>query len=304
MQMVNVNQIAQDLFGSIDWITSDRGYMKCPGEVYHTGRTLKKDCRIITSGAPTIYCFHSSCSGMIEEANLKLRKACTGKEFEKKILTAEEVQAIREKQREKRIGFDLEMFSGVSKETIFNKWEWSPADMYEESPIGLDFDVEQDSRIFLTSLFNFEDVVWIGDVRDSGEPENSENFKTVYDWMFSKKFNFTCPATFKKGVYSRSNENVLERKYLVIESDVLTQDQICAVFNFCRKFMNLRAVIYTGGKSLHGWFNFPSMPTIDILKQLLPPMGCDPALFKPAQPVRLPGVKRGEKMQSLLYLNP
>ena len=39
------------------------------------------------------------------------------------------------------------------------------------------------------------------------------------------------------------------------------------------------------------------------LKTILPPLGCDPAMFKPSQPCRLPGVYRGPEMQALLYLD-
>jgi hypothetical protein len=39
------------------------------------------------------------------------------------------------------------------------------------------------------------------------------------------------------------------------------------------------------------------------LKNILPNLGCDPALFKPSQPCRLPGARRGDKTQALLYLD-
>jgi hypothetical protein len=301
--MIDPQSIATQLFGTIDWVDSDTGYMPCPGQNYHTGKNAKRDCKIIVSGAPTIHCFHSSCKGVLDEENRKLRKAIAGEKFEKRVLTEAEKQAFREKQHEKRIQEKLNEFSSVRKEVIFERFEWSPADLWEDSPVRLSGDVEHDSALFLKSLFDQEEIVWIGDVTDSGKPENKLNFRTVKDWISLNQFrNFTCPTLFAPESFSRSNSNVVKRKFLVIESDVLTQEQICAVFKLCSRFMDLRAVVYTGGKSLHGWFDYPQAETVKVLREILPNLGCDEALFKAAQPVRLPGVQRGEKIQSLLYL--
>ncbi len=191
----------------------------------------------------------------------------------------------------------------MKKETIFERFAWPPADMFEDSPYWLNSHPDSDSLLLL-KLFDDHDVLWNGAVIDSGCPRNDQNFKTISDWREGKiEGQFTSGSTFKPRSYSRSNENVEKRRFLVIESDVLNQDDICSVFNFCRKFLKLRAVVYTGGKSLHGWFDFPSNEVLDVLTLILPQWGCDPALFKASQPVRMPGVMRGEKWQALLYLD-
>jgi len=76
------------------------------------------------------------------------------------------------------------------------------------------------------------------------------------------------------------------------------------VFQLMRDLFKMRlyAVIDTAGKSLHAWFD--AIPNLDWEKQLkafLVPMGCDPATFKPSQPVRVAGADRDSKMQSLLW---
>lgn len=298
----NRQAIASNILGHIDWTTWDRGFIKCPGENFHTGNTGKRDCRIIISDAPTIYCFHSSCSHEVEEANLRLRKAIGGGEFVKRELTEIEKLEFKEKQKKKKMEFDLQLLGSMKKEVILDKFQRDPCDYWEDSPIRLDDGPENDAKLFI-NLFKDDDVIWNGPVMASGCPINRFNFKKVWDWRNDMiEGNFTCPSTFKPETFSRSNENVMERRFLVIESDTLNQNDICAVFNFCSKFMNLRAIVYTGGKSLHGWFDFPSSLVFDSLKQILPPLGCDDALFKMSQPVRMPGVPRGTKTQSLLYL--
>src|SRR5262245_55406165 len=66
-------QIAEQLLGLIDWQNEVTGFCKCPGESLHTSRNGDKDCRVSLDGAPTIHCFHSSCSKPVEEVNHKLR---------------------------------------------------------------------------------------------------------------------------------------------------------------------------------------------------------------------------------------
>lgn len=302
--MIDRKKKAMDMFGAVEWVTYDRGFITCPGINLHTSKNGKKDCRIITTGAPTIFCLHTTCSSVIEDSNLKFRRACgSGEKVEGRIFTFEEKQKMREAFVKKKMEFDLQSMGALSQATVFSSFAWEPADMWEDSPERLIDDPKEDWRLFL-NIFNDEDVLWNGQAKDSGETWHTKNFLTVREWKEKgPKGNFTCPSTFKPGTFSRCNEDVLSRKFLVIESDIFSQKDICAVFNFCRKFMKLRAVVNTGGKSLHGWFDFPSVQVFDVLKQMFPSLGCDKALFTSSQPVRMPGVMRGKKIQSLLYLN-
>lgn len=61
--------IAEQLLGAIDWIEPLRGYCACPGRALHSTPTHRRDCVVLLDGAPTVYCFHSSCLGAVEAAN-------------------------------------------------------------------------------------------------------------------------------------------------------------------------------------------------------------------------------------------
>jgi hypothetical protein len=76
--MLDPRQIAARILGEIDWQTEVSGLCKCPGEGLHTHRNGAKDCRVNVDGAPTIFCFHSSCVGAVSEANLRLRRELAG----------------------------------------------------------------------------------------------------------------------------------------------------------------------------------------------------------------------------------
>ena len=203
---------------------------------------------------------------------------------------------------------------------ILQEYAIEPADIWEESPVRLLDDPKDDWRLLL-HLFDETDVIWIGNKFsscDDDAPDPKKDFcrgffRTREDWLKLGEApgNFTCPSTFKPGTYSRSNKNVVARKYHVIESDCLTKPQMLAVIQWCRQFMNLRAIVDTAGKSLHGWFDAVSPEIEAKLRVILPNLGrsdpegentIDPALFKLAQPCRLPGAVREGKVQNLYYL--
>lgn len=189
---------------------------------------------------------------------------------------------------------------------LLQKFSLDLPDLWELSPIRLESDPANDWRLLLR-LFQPDDVVWIGDVHDSG-PGKGRHFQTVEKWLAYPMApgNFTCPAIFKNNVESRSSLNVIARPFLVVESDTLTKPEMCAVFNWLRPIMRLRAVVDTAGKSLHAWFDFPPKEALVELENVLPAMGCDKALFKPSQPCRLPGAARadkGGKIQSPCFLD-
>ena len=76
--MLDPRQIASQIVGVIDWQSEVSGFCRCPGEALHTHQTGKKHCRVNLDGAPTIYCFHSSCAPAVAEANRRLRRELGG----------------------------------------------------------------------------------------------------------------------------------------------------------------------------------------------------------------------------------
>lgn len=305
-----LTSIAESIVGPVDWQDSFVGYVeKCPGEHLHTNRNGHRDCQIIMDGAPTIFCFHTSCAGFVDDANHRLRSAI-GKAERGGFgpdnpwrPSPEDIARRNEKERAEK----LKGKAKASLAKILAQFQVAEPDLWEVSPVRLDGDIKDEWRAHL-GLFAPDDVVWIGDVFDSGKPEHQRKFRPVSEWLKERKCpgNFTCGSTFKPGTYSRSNENVEKRPYLVIESDTLNRGQMLSVTAWAQQFMRLRAILFTGGKSLHSWFDYPDESAIAKLKLILPELGCDPALFKPAQPCRLAGAWREDKsnFQHLLYLDP
>lgn len=196
---------------------------------------------------------------------------------------------------------------------VFAGFAAKAEELFLHSPVDVSGDAATHWRLHLAGLFGSGDVLWIGDTKDSCLADADErrkeycraHFRPVREWLklIAAPGQFTCPNVFKGGVHSRSNANVSARRFLVVESDVLTKDEMKALFTWLAQFIRLRAVVDTAGRSLHGWFETPKEKAERELRVILPAMGCDPALFKLSQPCRLPGAARGEKRQLLLWLD-
>jgi len=194
-------------------------------------------------------------------------------------------------QRERKIA----ELAARKRDALLQKYAITPAELWAQSPCKMPADEIPDSELWRLpiSLFAPDDVVWCGGYLDSGEPEHQDRFRTAHEWLSGTDHPGPriCPSTFKAGSYSRSADNVLVRRFIVIESDVLSWRDQCALINLVRQTCRLRMVLGTGGKSLHAWFDMPPPETLGQLEIILPALGVDEASFRPAQPYRMPMVQ-------------
>jgi hypothetical protein len=257
---------------------------------------------------PTITCFHASCEDAVKAKNSELRRALANpvdlQVGGKGRKTPEEKARLAEFQRKESI----RRRALASREQVLRDYRWPVAEICRQSPTPIPDQSREHWRLHL-GLFRPEDVVWIGDIFDSGKPQHAANFRRRDEWIgfSSSPGSFTCPAVFKAGSVARSNDDVAARRFLVVESDILKKDEVGAIFRWMKEQagLKLRAIVDTGGKSLHGWFDLPGESELQDLRLILPEWDCDPKLFTPSQPVRLAGVYRGEKSawQRLLFLD-
>ncbi len=310
MNSLRPTEIAERLLGPVEWLGPTRGQCVCPAQAQHTTPTHRRDCVVMLGGAPTVYCFHTSCLTALAQVNLELRRAITKGRLDRVAWkpSASDVQRQRERERLIRLG----QRTKAQAPAILAAFASRAEELFGCSPVNVAGDVTDHWRLHLTTLFRPEDVLWIGATMDSC-PDDAEDrrkqycrahFRTVRDWLKLARVpgQFTCPSLFKPGVHSRSNANVAERRFLVVEIDVLAKTEMQALLAWLAQFTMLRAVVDTAGKSLHGWVEKPPEVTLRELHFMLPALGCDPALFKPAQPCRLPGAWRDGKRQRLLWL--
>ena len=106
----------------------------------------------------------------------------------------------------------------------------------------------------------------------------------------------------------KCNDNVLHREHIVVEFDnIESKDRQLGILSYLSGYAPLKMVLFSGGKSLHGWFycggevgqaQWEKFFAIACL------FGADRAMAIPSQYCRTPNVKRDNgKLQRLLYLD-
>ncbi len=282
---------------------------RCPAEDLHTTPTGPGHCVIFPNdGTPRIFCHHTSCAAHVDAVNRRLW-SCSRRLVRSSTMAAHVARQRSAQQAHQHERQALQQRAARMLPTVLEKFHW-PLDAIEaDSPTPIILPVTQHHR-YILDLFDDKDVVWTGQrLNQTGLPWHDVRFRTVNHWLGRMRCPgaFICPSTFVPGIYSRATHNVVTRKFLVVESDKLGRDEVGAVFRMLQKQfgLHLRAVVDTGGRSLHAWFNMPPAALLEGLEATLLGLDCDPAMFRPAQPCRLPGVVREKtgRCQELLYLD-
>lgn len=302
----DVSEAIQEILGSVDWLSDVEGFCQCPGKHLHTARDAKKDCKLYLSPVTVLSCFHSSCRVVVEETAKKLRSFIANATGTTGSLRSKLTQEQKDQMAKQRAREALRYQAATSRHRVLRDHAWNYAKILSDSPSTVDADSAGHWRNLL-GLFAASDVIWTGAVYDSGKPHHASCFRSRDEWLAlsSAPAQFVCASTFKPGSFSRGNDTVASRPFLVVESDELDRDTIGAVFRWMREKVNLqlRCIVDTAGKSLHGWFEFPAEAELDELKVVLPEFGCDPKMFTASQPCRLPGALRDGRHQKIIYLD-
>lgn len=271
--------------------------VRCPGEHLHTSPSNPRDCKLLgTPCNPVLKCFHSSCADEVARINMLLSG---------RTLMRTSGNAAGTTPSAVSVPTPVVDQTRINEVLAQHPWDYQAIESACPNEVSA-ITIESHARALLL-LFDDDDVIWFGrDVHDTGSQGHQWRFRTKSDWWNTPGNwgHFTCPSTFNPRSFSRSAANVKDRRYLVVESDILSRDQVGSIFQWMiAKGHRLRAVVDTAGKSLHGWFEFPGEATLPGLKSELVQLGCDPAMCGASQPCRLPGAERNGKWQKLIYLD-
>lgn len=172
---VNVEELRY-LLQSIVEVTAwhgDYGDAICPG-----GHT---DARLYLKGKPYLYCHHERCQAEVLAVNAEIREAfvnfCAGRNI-KIELTPEEkkAQEFRRYLRSLRADARLKLAPEIIKDVPVAHWR-------EESPFPLnDWPVKSTWAPFVGGLFAPNDLLWIGDLQQSGR-DFKHCFRTAAQWI-------------------------------------------------------------------------------------------------------------------------
>jgi hypothetical protein len=266
----------------------------CPYRGLHSpGRDSRPSCRLWFETHPHLHCFHAHCYEQLQELNTHLRLLITGTtDFP---LDAPGAKVTADYAYARTIAKKLPKI--LAK---FRPREWPP------NPI------EMDVPTFLQRLgvFRKVDHIWIGNERDSGQPKFSAHFRTLEEWSKApppRIWPFICGAAFIPGSFSRSAANIKALRTFILESDALSGADTYAVARWVEEnfTLPLLAMVHSGNKSLHCYFEHPGAEWVGLYRPALVEAGfCAASLRSLVQPMRLANQVRAnnQAIQHLLFL--
>ncbi len=313
-----VQDVIEKAFGPIHQ-PDGQWYIPCPGRACHTHPSASKDCNVYLHTDAgrfphvVLHCVHDSCQDEVRLAQQKLNDriedVIRDHGYRIQPMTAEERQARQQAAQQADQKKQLQMVSEKLRPSIIQNYATNLAEFKASSPITVPANPQDGWRPFLEHLFVPTDVLWMGHEMHSGYQIYAANFQTVEYWLATHTqapHPFSTPSTFTPGCFSRRNENAVAGKYLVFESDTLTQLEQLAVGRYLREKhgLDLRAAIFSGNKSIHFWFRLDNPKQLETMSPLLVGLGADRKVLRLTQPVRLPGYFRVDKQryQELLWL--
>jgi len=190
-------------------------------------------------------------------------------------------------------------------------------DLIESSPNRLTDDAIHDGRLLVETLYDRDEVLFIGDTY-------GKTVQTAEAWLKTDLTKFPHiipnPMTGKAGMtgagnYSfRCEETVADLRYAVCEMDDVPLDKQTAFWIRCIDMgLPVATVIHSGSKSLHGWVKVDQGTDGEgwdkkvrgwLFEKFGQAYGLDKACQTRARLSRLPGHQRkGKQCQRLLYLN-
>ncbi len=118
----------------------------------------------------------------------------------------------------------------------------------------------------------------------------------------SEKFGLTTDGKTSR----RCSINTGPLTYQVVEFDQGTLDEQAKIHLHLSRFAKLRLIVFSGNKSLHGWYDARLMePELVVrFRRYVAALGADKATFTPCQLVRTPNAKRDNGViQTAIYLS-
>ena len=316
---MNMREQTEKMYGPVRWVDETRGYIECPSIDLHTGENKNTDTMVYLDKVPTIHCVHDSCREELQAENRLFRDTMKSHGWKPEPMS----QVVKDRLANRNVHEAQARRLAKNTETVLNSFAWSLEEITNDSaPITNDW-------LQFLGLWKDDDVIWSGLPKHSGQLKFRTHFRPVSKWKECETppYNFISTSVFQNESFARSKENLVERRFVVIECDKffeealsstpnptqadvdqaiqVNMDKSGAVLRYIREVAgwNLKCVIHSANKSIHGWFAYPGEEQMNWAATVLPSLGVDSKTTRPTQPVRTPGIARENgQMQRLLWI--
>lgn len=187
----------------------------------------------------------------------------------------------------------------------------SIAGLWEKSPMTCD-----DTEYFIDELFPGNPLLCVGESSSEFKTAPREDFRgelsrmplivpSPMSGLLGRKKN---PEPGKNPLSAHTLDNTGPRRYLVTEFDSGTPDEQASLIWHLREFAPLIMVLWSGGKSLHAWWDCKGNDdsVTGRFMRYAVSLGADPTTWTRSQFVRIPQGWRADKQQrqEVYFFNP
>jgi len=223
----------------------------------------------------TAHCFHTNCLAQMQHLEAELAEAADSlPERPAKIKLTPKERVERDFRRH------LRHLTVTARHRVLPHLRQSPVPEEEwtrRSPYPVaSLDPEEQWLALLAGLYGPTDVIWIGPLNASGL-DFKDRFKTVTEWIKEWGGENEAPGPFVSlGAFDirrlmecgwrRNRAALLRKAYMVPESDTESKETAGALIGWMidHFHLRLRAIIDTGGKSLHPLFDVLPWPASNV----------------------------------------
>ncbi len=181
-------------------------------------------------------------------------------------------------------------------------------DLWELSPVRIE-DNESHTEDIVEHLFPGNPLLCCGKSQSDFDCRPRDEWRGE---LASLAHIVPSPMTARVGITKKGDEsahtleNTGARRFLVCEFDSGTVDEQSAILIHLASFAPMVLAVFSGGKSLHGWFLVAGQPEEKVSRffRYAVSLGADSAMWTRSQFARMPdGQRDNEKRQTVYFLN-
>jgi hypothetical protein len=166
-----------------------------------------------------------------------------------------------------------------------------------------------DPAVIIDSLFPAGSLLCFARGLSSAETQVREHFRgreRQYQFLVPNPMSSRRGMTDTGSISCRCLANTGPLTYQVVEFDFGTLEEQAALHLHLARMLPLRLVVFSGNKSLHGWYDVKTREeaTVTRFRRYAAALGADKATFTPCQLVRMPNGQRDNGVtQSVLFFH-
>ena len=159
-------------------------------------------------------------------------------------------------------------------------------------------------------LFGQDDLICMASEKNAAYTAPRDLFRgrePRHQFIVPNAMSASTGLTDEGRISRRCNSNTGPVMYQVVEFDRNTQDEQAALHLHLARHAGLLLVVFSGNKSLHGWYDMrQALPErLEKFQRFAASLGADPAMFVPCQLARTPNARRDNgSIQTALFISP